>query len=285
MWLTTDTCFCVNVPQVILLYLTGVCSVTCPAILVTRSVRVYGLCGMSQTDTCFCVNVPQVILLYLTGVCSVTCPAILVCVLCVSTDCVAHDRHLFLCECATSYSSLSDWCVFCDMPGCLLVCVLCVSMDCVVCDRHLFLCECATSYSSLSDWCVFCDMHSCLRIVWLTTDTCFCVNVPQVILLYLTGVCSVTPGCLHVCVSTDCVAHDRHLFLCECATSYSSLSDWCVFCDMPGCLLVCVLCVSTDCVAHDRHLFLCECATSQIKKNNLWHIHTETGVCREPHNP
>ena len=145
------------------------------------------------TDTCFCVNVPQVILLYLTErtqgdsrACFLVCG-------------VAHDRHLFLCECATSYSSLSDWCVFCDMPGCLLVCVLCVSMDCVVCDRHLFLCECATSYSSLSDWCVFCDMPSCLRIVWLATDTCFCVNVPQVILLYLTGVCSVTFLAVSLC--------------------------------------------------------------------------------------
>ena len=121
------------------------------------SVRVYKETAVAchRTDTCFCVNVPQVILLYLTGVCSVTCPAILdMFCACLQGDCVAHDRHLFLCECATSYSSLSDWCVFCDMPGCLLVCVLCVSMDCVVHDRHLFLCECATSYSSLSDWCV-----------------------------------------------------------------------------------------------------------------------------------
>ena len=163
-WLTTDTCFCVNVPQVILLYLTGVCSVTCPAVSLCAFCACLRIVWLT-TDTCFCVNVPQVILLYLTGVCSVTCPAVsLVCVLCVSTDCVAHDRHLFLCECATSYSSLSDWCVFCDMPGCLLVCVLCVSTDCVAHDRHLFLCECATSYSSLSDWCVFCDMPGCLLV-------------------------------------------------------------------------------------------------------------------------
>ena len=61
--LTTDTCFCVNVPQVIILYLTGVCSVTCPSVSLCACLRIVWL----TTDTCFCVNVPQVILLYLTG--------------------------------------------------------------------------------------------------------------------------------------------------------------------------------------------------------------------------